>query len=323
MAGAMVRLMRSAKTIRRRRAHGKLSSSITIRFPGDFKNMTPIASLNWPTGWTKDTCRNLDQIAREDRSYIATWSETQRDEKNSKVALNSQDRNAHKTKREDYSEAVKANQRFAPKTVSRKAVEMEYLVRLIFVLVGMDRIAILVGLFKVRGLSMTFIFLQGVFAYKKCRFLCKRREYKQYTAQRTFHTCRLLARGSRCSVLRVVSKNNHPCAHVMFRTLLDLALSLSALSTPTSSSLLFPPDRTNPGRSRIGIWKSAKFKRSNIRRRIYRMDFEHGRKSSLDFYTRACAGFQVLARRIDVGSSNQVPQAMFLDHFLLRRKREN
>ena len=41
-------------------------------------------------------------------------------------------------------------------------MDMECLVRLIFIPVGMDRIAILVGLFKVGGLPMNFIFPTGV-----------------------------------------------------------------------------------------------------------------------------------------------------------------
>ena len=56
------------------------------------------------------------------------------------------------------------------------------------------------------------------------------------------------------------------------------------------------------------------------------LDFELGRKSkenSLDFFTRTCIKFQVRILRIDKGSSNQVPRAVFLHLLLLRRKSEN
>ena len=36
-------------------------------------------------GWTEDTCRHLDQMAIEDRSYTVTWSERQRYEHNWKL----------------------------------------------------------------------------------------------------------------------------------------------------------------------------------------------------------------------------------------------
>ena len=39
--------------------------------------------------WTEDTCRRLDEIAKEDKSYIATWSEWQRFENNWKLAFES------------------------------------------------------------------------------------------------------------------------------------------------------------------------------------------------------------------------------------------
>ena len=58
-------------------------------------------------GWTEDTCRHLDQIANEDTSYVAKWSESQRHENNGTLALNAQGRNAPMTEREDHSEAVK------------------------------------------------------------------------------------------------------------------------------------------------------------------------------------------------------------------------
>ena len=59
-------------------------------------------------GWAEDTCRHFDQIANEDNSNIATWTERQRYENNWKLALNAQGNNAPMTEREDYTEAVKA-----------------------------------------------------------------------------------------------------------------------------------------------------------------------------------------------------------------------
>ena len=73
------------------------------------------------------------------------------------------------------------------------------------------------------------------------------------------------------------------------------------------------------------ISKSGKFKRSNILRKICRMDLELGRKKQgqqLGFYTRTCTRFQVPILTIEIGSSNQVPRAMFLHSQKLRRKRE-
>ena len=57
-----------------------------------------------------------------------------------------------------------------------QAMDMEYLIRVIFVLVGMDRIAILVDLPKVGGLPMNSIFRTRSFGYRKWRCPCKRRE---------------------------------------------------------------------------------------------------------------------------------------------------
>ena len=63
------------------------------------------------------------------------------------------------------------------------------------------------------------------------------------------HAQTFLAYGSRAqlSFSCAVSKNNHPDAHVVFRTLLDPTPVSSTLSTPTSSaSLLYASDRTSP-----------------------------------------------------------------------------
>ena len=111
-------------------------------------------------GWTEDTCRRLDQIAKEETSYIATWSERQRYENNWELALNAQGSIAPMTEREDYFEAFQTikdcrqkdeQECFHPILPSHQtrqrpfqAMDMEYLIRVIFVLIGMDTIAILV-----------------------------------------------------------------------------------------------------------------------------------------------------------------------------------
>ena len=104
----------------------------------------------------------MDQKAKQDRSYIATGSERQQYENNWKLSLNAQGRNAPMTESR-LLQSFQGNQRFASgrrtgksfsdftepsdssKTISRRAKEMEYLVRTIFVLV-MDRVANLVDL---------------------------------------------------------------------------------------------------------------------------------------------------------------------------------
>ena len=71
--------------------------------------------------------------------------------------------------------------------------------------------------------------------------------HKQHTT-RTAHT-RIFSRAwlKRTSCIFVVCclQSNHPRAQVVFRTLLDPAPLSSTLSTPTSSSLLRPPNKTN------------------------------------------------------------------------------
>ena len=54
-------------------------------------------------------------------------------------------------------------------------------------------------------------------------------------------------------LLCVVSKTDHPRAHVMFRTMLDPAPLSSGLSIPTSSSLLFNTNRKNPCAPQSGV----------------------------------------------------------------------
>ena len=83
-------------------------------------------------------------------------------------------------------------------------MKMEYLSRVIFVLVGMDRIAILVDLPQVGGLPMNLIFRTRSFGYRKRRFFLQAtgRVNSAYTAPRTFHTRKLFSRvaqGSSCS----------------------------------------------------------------------------------------------------------------------------
>ena len=63
------------------------------------------------------------------------------------------------------------------------------------------------------------------------------------------------------------------------------------------------------------ISKSTKSKRSNIRGKTYRMDFENGRDSKesiLDFDTKEWTQFQVRVLRTNIDASNRVPRAMFL-----------
>ena len=150
--------------------------SILERFP---KHDTYRESQH-AVGWTEDTCRRLDQIAKEETSYIATWSERQRYENNWKLALNAQVSIAPMTEREDYFEAVKAIKDLRQKDEQEsvhpilpshqtrqrpfQAMDMEYLIRVIFVLVGMDRIAILVDLFKIVRTTNEFDF-----SYKEFR----------------------------------------------------------------------------------------------------------------------------------------------------------
>ena len=119
-----------------------------------------------------------------------------------------------------------------------QAMDMEYLIRVIFVLVGMDTIAILVDLPKVGGLPMNSIFRTRSFDYRKRRFFCKRQGvYTVHCTAHVSHTQTFLARGARLKLRRFGCLNkSHSCAHVMFRTLLELAPFSSTLSTPTSSS---------------------------------------------------------------------------------------
>ena len=63
--------------------------------------------------WTEDTSRRLDQIGKEDKSYIATWSERQRFENNWKLSLNAQGSIAPMTERR-LLRSFQGNQRYAP-----------------------------------------------------------------------------------------------------------------------------------------------------------------------------------------------------------------
>ena len=119
---------------------------------------------------------------------------------------------------------------------------MEYLIRLIFVLVCMDSVANLEDPSKVGG--QFFENSYQSFAHRKWRLLCQRREVNRtphlarvtvdcqvlnvYTVHRTAHDTHaqtFLARGS-----------SYPRAHVMFRTMHDPAPFSATLNTPTSSS---------------------------------------------------------------------------------------
>ena len=186
----------------------------------------------------------------------------QRYENNWKLALNAQGPIVPMTERENYFEAVVAIKDLRQKDDqesnhpnlpshqtrqrtfhSRKTLKMEYLSRVIFVLVGMDRIAILVDLPQVGGLPTNLI----SFSHKEFRLqevaspLQATGACQQHTAPRTFHNAEtFLARGARLKLLRFVClKNNHSRALVMFRTLLEPAPFSSTLSTPTSSSPCF------------------------------------------------------------------------------------
>ena len=200
-------------------------------------------------GWTEDTCRRLDEIAKEDKSYIATWTEWQRFENNWKLAFESARLNCtNDREREDFSEAVKAindlrqkhdqesNHPVLPSHQtrqrtfhSRKTMKMEYLSRVIFVLVGMDRIAILVDLPQVGGLPMNLIFRTRSFGYRKRRFSLQATGHvnSTYTAPRTFHTRKLFSRvaqGSSCIDL-FVSKTALLARMLCFALCLSLHLS--------------------------------------------------------------------------------------------------
>ena len=82
-----------------------------------------------------------------------------------------------------------------PTTISRRSMAMEFMVFTVFVCGRMERVANVVHPSQVGGLS---IFITRVFAYRKWRFLCKRRGCEQCTAPRTLHTRKhFLACGSR------------------------------------------------------------------------------------------------------------------------------
>ena len=138
---------------------------------------------------------------------------------------------------------------------------MLYLFRVIFVLVGTDRIAILVDLPKVGGLPMNSIFRTRSFDYRKWRRPCKRRERCiQYTAPRTFHTRKLFSRvaqGSNCGDLFVSTR-------VILARMLCFALCLSLHLSHLHSALrllllllllpsLYPPNTTNPCAPQTGL----------------------------------------------------------------------
>ena len=174
-------------------------------------------------GWTEDTCRRLDQIAKEEKSYIATWSERQRYENNWKLALNAQGSIAPMTEREDYFEAIKTikdcatedkQESFHPILPSHQtrqrpfqAMDMEYLIRVIFVLVGMDTIAILVDLFKIVRTTneFDFLFLRGVSITGNGDSFASDRACQQYTAPRTFHTRAQFSRAWRKAQVAAIS----------------------------------------------------------------------------------------------------------------------
>ena len=58
-------------------------------------------------GWTEEKCRQLDQLALEDKSYTATRRERQRYENIWKLSVNAQALVSPMDKRDNYEEAVK------------------------------------------------------------------------------------------------------------------------------------------------------------------------------------------------------------------------
>ena len=79
-----------------------------------------------------------------------------------------------------------------------------------------------------------------------------------FSVHRTVHVSHaqyFLARGSsaQAALFCVLSPKQSSRAHVMFRTLVDPAPFSSTLSTATSSSLLYPPNRTNPCALQSGL----------------------------------------------------------------------
>ena len=63
-------------------------NSILERFPQNEINLESQLAIVW----NEDTCSHSDHIAHEDNSYIATWNERERYEKNGKFAMNAQGR---------------------------------------------------------------------------------------------------------------------------------------------------------------------------------------------------------------------------------------
>ena len=263
MARVMGRLMRSANTTKRGRAYEKFSGSVTIRFSRDSNNMVHTASVNWLLDGQKTLAVGPDG---KRRSVLHCHMEREATVRKQPEACSERARpNCTHDKERMLLRSCQDDQRFvpvrwagkyssnltepsdSPKTVSRKTLEMEHLVRLIFVLVGMDRIVILVGLFKVGGPPMnSLIFLQGVSLTGNGDSLVSDERCKQCT----FHTRKLFSRVAQAHKLHRfvcdVSKNNHPRARFIFRTLPDPVFFSPTLSTPTSSSLLFPRTGQSP-----------------------------------------------------------------------------
>ena len=77
-------------------------------------------------GWTEDTCRHVDQKAKQDRSYIATWRERQRYENNWKPALNAQGRNAPMTEKEKITPKLSRQSKICVRKTNRKVIVRFY-----------------------------------------------------------------------------------------------------------------------------------------------------------------------------------------------------
>ena len=159
----------------------KVLNKFTSRFSRDSKNKTHTASLNLQlcgqktlAEWRWSYTATLEREATI-RKQLEVDSERARPYfTNDKEGSNHEYAPAGWAAKQSSNSPELPN---SPKTVSRKIMEVAHLVRLILFLVGMDRIAILVDLFKVR------VSLTG-----NCGSLVSDRVCALYAAPRTHHT---------------------------------------------------------------------------------------------------------------------------------------
>ena len=171
------RLKRSENTTKRRRVLRNVFWLNYNPFPERFPQNEINLESQLAIVVNEDTCSHSDHIAHEDNSYIATWNERQRYEKNGKFSMNAQGQNAPMTERGDNSEVDKATKDLRPKDEQEcnypilqshqtrqrpfeKGMEIEFLVHIIFVFICMDRVANLAYTSIVEGCQC--IFLQEV-----------------------------------------------------------------------------------------------------------------------------------------------------------------